>query len=98
MQDKHPTIRPLLNHHRYQHQEEQAKHSHKIIRHTTKLSPTHLMESYLPPTFKPEDIIDQVHNHFKEELIKMLDAVAPQKTLKQQKNPGSTNTLDNGAR
>ena len=29
MQNKHPTIRPLLNHHRYQHQEEQAKHSHK---------------------------------------------------------------------
>ena len=54
----------------------------KIIRDNTKLSPTHLMESYIPPTFKPEDTIDQVYNQFKEELIKRLDDVAPQKALK----------------
>ena len=29
MLNKHPTIRPLLKQHRYQHQEEQAKNSHK---------------------------------------------------------------------
>ena len=73
----------------------------KIVRNTTKLSPTHVMESYIPPTFKPKDTIDQVYNQFKEELIKMLDDVTPQKSLKQQKNfnsPGSTNTLDNSTR
>ena len=40
------------------------------------------MESHIPPTFKPEDTIEQVYNQFKEELIRMLDAVAPQKTIK----------------
>ena len=83
MQNKHPIIRSLLNHHRYQHQEEQAKHSQKkTIRDTTKHSPTHLVKSYTPPTFKPEDTIHQVYNQFKEEMIRMLDAVASQKTIK----------------
>ena len=57
----------------------------KIIRDTTKISPTHLMESYTQPTFKPDDIIDLVYNQFREELIKMLDAVAPQKIIKTEK-------------
>ena len=54
----------------------------KTIRDTTKLSPTHLMEAYTPPIFKPEDTIDQGYNQFKEELLKILDAVAPQKVIK----------------
>ena len=54
----------------------------KTIRDTTKLSPTHLMEAYTPPIFKPEDTIDQAYNQFKEELLKMLDVVAPQKVIK----------------
>ena len=40
------------------------------------------MEVYTPPIFKPEDTIDQVYNEFKEEWIKMLNALAPQKTIK----------------
>ena len=36
-------------------------------------------ESYIPSTFKPKDTIDQVYNQFKEDLIKMLDVVAPPK-------------------
>ena len=40
------------------------------------------MEAYTPPTFKPDDTIDQACNHFKEELLKMLDAVAPQIVMK----------------
>ena len=42
----------------------------QITRDTTKLSSTHLIESYIPPTFKPEDTIDQVYNQFKDKLIK----------------------------
>ena len=49
----------------------------KTIRDTTKLSQTHLMWSYTPPTLKPEDTIDQAYNQFKEELLKTLDVVAP---------------------
>ena len=73
----------------------------KKIRDTTKLSPTHLMESYKQPTFTPGDTIDQVYNQFREELIETLDAVVPQKTIKTTENfdnPSSTNTLDNSAR
>ena len=75
----------------------------KTIRDMTKLSPKHLMESYTPPTFKPEDTIDQVYNQFKEELIRMLDAVVthtknPSKQQKNFNNPGITNTLDNSAK
>ena len=54
----------------------------KIIRETTKLSPTHLKEAYTPPIFKPEDTIDQAYNQLKEKLLKMLDAVAPHKVIK----------------
>ena len=31
----------------------------KTIRHTKNLLPTHLMEAYTPPIFKPEDTIDE---------------------------------------
>ena len=82
IQNKHSTIRPLLNHQRFQHQEEQAKIVTKTIRDTTKLSPIHEIEVYPRPIFKPKDTIDQACNHFKEESLKMLDAVAPQKVIK----------------
>ena len=59
----------------------------KSIRGKTKLSQTHLMESYTPPTFKPKDIIDQAYNQFKEELLRMLDVVEPQKTIKITEKP-----------
>ena len=101
MQNKHPTIRPLLNYHRYQHQEEQTKHSHESNQGHHKTVTTHPMEAYTPPTFKPENTIDQAYNHFKEELLKMLDALAPQKVIKTTENCenlGSTSILDNNAR
>ena len=41
----------------------------KTIRDTTKLSPTHQIEAYAPPIFKPEDTIDQAYNQCKEELL-----------------------------
>ena len=56
----------------------------KSIRDTTKLSSALLMEAHTPPIFKPEDTIDQAYNQLKEELLKMLDAVAPQNSSKQQ--------------
>ena len=69
------------------------------IRVSSKLTTENLMANFTPLVLETDVILCQAYNQFNTELQKMLDAVAPKKTIKQinkpKKNHGSTNTSGN---
>ena len=60
------------------------------IRDSYKFTTENLMANFTPPMLEMDVILDQAYDQFNTELQKMLDAVAPKKTIKQiyeSKNP-----------
>ena len=69
------------------------------IKDSSKFTTENLMANFTAPILGVDVILGQTHNQFNTELQKMLDAVAPKKTIKQINKPkktyGSTNASDN---
>ena len=80
------------------HKKQSWTKSSLTIRDSSKLKTENLMAIFNPPILESDIILDQAYDQFNTELQKMLDAVAPKKSIKQIDKPktcGSTNKSGN---